>query len=152
MCVSLSVCGKLQQSWRTLSFLCQKGRLSQLWLSFCSWFTDRHQRYHSDLSVSFFLCLSLSVSSLSLYVPVHIRVYVPIHVYVLMACVFTCITPHVIYIYLSHLFTYTSPRTTLFNSKPFISLKNFNMLPVSFLCISLTTGNLVIRWPEHCDF
>ena len=62
-----------------------------------------------------------------------------------MACVYTCITPCVIYIYLSQLFTYTCPRTTLFNRKPFISLKNFNMLLVSFLCISLTTGNLVIN-------
>ena len=66
-------------------------------------------------------------------------------VYIKMACVYTCITPHVISIYLSQLFTYTCPRTTLFNRKPFISLKNFNMLPVSFLCISLTTGNLVIN-------
>ena len=92
-----------------------------------------------SLCLFFPLSQPLCVLSLSICICTYTCVYIK------MACVYTCITPHVISIYLSQLFTYTCPRTTLFNRKPFISLKNFNMLPVSFLCISLTTGNLVIN-------
>lgn len=97
------------------------------------------------ISLCLFFPVSASLCLISLSIYMYLCIYVPLHVCILMACVYTCITPCVIYIYLSQLFTYTCPRTTLFNRKPFISLKNFNMLLVSFLCISLTTGNLVIN-------
>ena len=129
LCVCFSQCLWENSAVLKNTVLPLSERQSQFWFSSCSWFTDRRQSYHSDFSLSLFSCLSLSVSYLSLYI------YVPLHVCILMACVYTCITPCV----------RSCPRTTLFNCKPFISLKNFNMLLVSFLCISLTTGNLVIN-------
>ena len=101
------------------------------------------QSYHGDLSLSLsFFSLLFSLSQ-PLCLFVSLSLYVPIPVCV--TCVYTYVTPHIWYIsiYLSCLNTYTSPRTTLFSSKSFLSLKIFNILPVYFHCISLTTENPV---------
>lgn len=125
-----------------LSFV--RKRESQLCFSSCSWFTARHSKLsRGSLSLSFFSLLFSLSQPLCLFV--FLSLYVPIPVCI--TCVYTYVTPRIWYvsIYPSCLNTYTSPRTTLFSSKSFLPLKVFNILPVYFHCISLTTENPVIN-------